>query len=133
MKKVTPRQERFAREYIIDLNGAAAARRVKVPARSAKVWASKQLALIEVQARIAELQKKIADKQEITAERVLNEIAQIAFRPIDGLGGVISCSDKTKSLEMLGKHLKLFTDKVEWLGDDSFVRILEAARQRAKS
>ena len=127
MKKLSPRQERFAREFIVDLNGTKAAHRIGVPIKSAKVWASRQLALPHVKARVAELQQKVADKQEITAERVLNGIARIAFNQRE------KANDQLKGLEMLGKHLKLFTDKVEWLGDDSFVRILEAARNRVKS
>lgn len=39
--------------------------------------------------------------------------------------------DKLKALELLGKHLKLYTDRVELSADDSFAEILKAARERS--
>lgn len=39
--------------------------------------------------------------------------------------------DKTKALELLGKHLKMFADKVEVSADGSFGEMLKAARERA--
>jgi phage terminase small subunit len=40
--------------------------------------------------------------------------------------------DKTKGLELLGKHLKMFTDKLEVGADDTFAEMLKKARERAK-
>lgn len=40
--------------------------------------------------------------------------------------------DKTKSLELLGRHLKLFTDKLEVEGDLSIAESMRKARERAK-
>jgi len=41
--------------------------------------------------------------------------------------------DKTKSLELLGKHLKLFTDRIEVEGDLSIADTMRKARERAKA
>lgn len=40
--------------------------------------------------------------------------------------------DKVKGLELLGKHLKLFTDKIEMKVDGSFADELKKARERAR-
>lgn len=44
---------------------------------------------------------------------------------------VVQFADKLKALELLGKHLKLFTDRVEHTADDSFTALLDrASRQK---
>lgn len=40
--------------------------------------------------------------------------------------------DKTKSLELLGRHLKLYTDKIEVKADLSLAETMRKARERAK-
>lgn len=45
----------------------------------------------------------------------------------------IKIHDKTRALELLGKYLKMFTDKVELDVSDSLASILKAARERSKS
>lgn len=45
----------------------------------------------------------------------------------------IKLHDKPRALEMLGRHLKLFTDKVEIDGLDRLAEELKNARQRAES
>ena len=76
---MTEKKERFCREYIIDLNGFQAMLR----AGYSKTTAAKQLARLlsepEVTARIAELKQESTQRLEITADRVLQEIARIAF------------------------------------------------------
>lgn len=52
----------------------------------------------------------------VTAKEVLSELKKIAFIDISSnevLGGIVKMSDKIKSLELLGKYLRLFTDKIE--------------------
>lgn len=133
IRKLTPRQDRFCREYVIDQNGAQAALRAGYSKKAANVRACEMLNFPHIQERIAVLQKKVNDKLEVSAARIVQELATIAFVDQTDLGKVVKCSDKINALELLGKHLKMFTDKVEWLGDDSFVKLLEAARGRVKS
>lgn len=76
------RHERFAREYLIDLNAGRAYERAGYKARgkSADEAASRLLSRnVKVQARIAELQAERAERTEITADRVLEEMALIGF------------------------------------------------------
>lgn len=173
MKKLSPIKARFAREYIVDLNGAQAWIRAGGPKRSAKERACEALADPRVAELVASFQKKITDKIDVTATRVIDELAKVAFAnmgeyispsgeipiatftvkqwaavqeyTVDLTGGGggdgerkavqrirFKLGDKLAALELLGKHLKLFTDKIEMTGDDSFVKLLEAARGRVK-
>jgi phage terminase small subunit len=73
------RDERFAREYVIDLNGEQAAIRAGYAPKSAKVTASRLLTKATVKAIIAELAKQQADKLDLKAEKVLRELSLIGF------------------------------------------------------
>lgn len=77
--KAKMKRERFAREYVIDQNGTRAAIAAGFSKRSAYNSANLMLKNAEVQTLIAELTSKQAAKLDITAERVLNEIAKLAF------------------------------------------------------
>lgn len=73
--------------------------------------------------RLNELKNKVAQKNIITAEWVLNNLKVIAERCMQSepitVNGMptgefkFDSSGANKSLELLGKHLKLFTEKVE--------------------
>lgn len=73
------RYERFAREYILDHNASRAAVAAGYSKKNPDVEGSRLLAKPLVQELIACFAKKTAAKLEITAERVLNEIAKLAF------------------------------------------------------
>lgn len=156
MTKLSDKQERFCREYLRDLNATQAAIRAGYSKRSAEMQASRLLRNDKVKKFLETNSKKIADKLEISAERVLNELAKLAFydarKMFDDDGNPIHISrlddnaaasivgvevvtrgnddhgyadimkvklaDKKGALELLGKHLKLFTDKVEHTGKD---------------
>lgn len=73
------RRERFAREYAIDQNGTRAAIAAGYKKKSAGVTASRLLKNAKVEELIAKYAGKTAAKLEITADRVLQEIAKLAF------------------------------------------------------
>lgn len=166
---LTDKQKRFCEEYLIDLNATQAAIRSGYSPKTAEQTASRLLRNVKVQEYIAKRQKELSRSTEITQERVIKELALIAFsnnadyahvvekklqveaggalvdvldkdgnpvmyrtvEPVlteelteeqkralavikkgrDGLE-VKSC-DKVKALELLGKHLGIFTDKIE--------------------
>jgi phage terminase small subunit len=76
---MTPKQKRFVAEYLIDLNAAAAAVRAGYSARTAKEQASRLLTNVNVAAAIDEGLKERFKHLEIKADRVLQEIARLAF------------------------------------------------------
>ncbi|SRR6266404_866013 len=78
---LTPKQQRFADEYIIDLNATAAYKRAgyKGQGSTAEVNASRLLSNAKVSAYLVEKRNKLQEKTCITQERVLAEYAKIAF------------------------------------------------------
>lgn len=115
MTKLTAKQERFCREYIIDLNATQAAIRAGYSKKTANRIASENLSKLDIQKKIQELQQERAERTEITQDKVLKELAGIGFAPITK--GKIRAADKTKALELLGRHLGIFTDKLQIEGD----------------
>lgn len=171
---LTDKQKRFVVEYLVDSNAAQAAIRAGFSKKTAKVKGAQLLKHPEIAAAIRKRQQKIDQKLEITAERVLQEIAKLAFsniqdftkvddngKPVldfsnvtrdqyaavqeireDATGGAgdgerkvvlrttVKLSDKTKNLELLGRHLKLFTDKVEVTGFEELAERINRIRTR---
>lgn len=115
MEKLTAKQERFCTEYIIDLNATQAAIRAGYSSKTAYSVGQRLLKNVEMQKKIQELQQERAERTEITQDRVLKELAGIGFAPITK--GKIKAADKTKALELLGRHLGMFTDKLQIEGD----------------
>lgn len=166
---LTAKQKRFCDEYLIDLNATQAAIRAGYSEKTAYRTGADNLRKPQIEEYIAKRQKELSRSTEITQERVIKELALIAFsnnadyahvvekklqveaggalvdvldkdgKPVmyrtvepvlteelteeqkralavikkgrDGLE-VKSC-DKVKALELLGKHLGIFTDKIE--------------------
>lgn len=76
---LTPKQERFAAEYLIDLNGTQAAIRAGYSPKTANEQAARLLTNVSVCKLIAERRKEHLANTGITAERVLQEVAGLAF------------------------------------------------------
>ncbi|WP_162660683.1 terminase small subunit [Tuwongella immobilis] len=76
---LTPKQERFCQEYIVDLNASAAARRAGYSHRTAGSIGEELLRKPEISARIRELKDEQARRTQITADQVLAELARIAY------------------------------------------------------
>lgn len=79
MSKLTPKQALFAAEYPIDLNATQAAIRAGYSAKTARSAGQRLLTNVDVALAIQESLKKRANKLEITAERVLDELAKLAW------------------------------------------------------
>ena len=79
MAKLNERQKRFVQEYLVDLNATAAAKRAGYSQRTAKSQGQRLLTNVDIQAAIQKRQEKLQGKLEITQERVLEELAAVAF------------------------------------------------------
>ena len=148
---MTEKQKIFADEYLIDLN-ATRAYRVAYPSvkkdETAAAAAARMLRNVKVAAYIQERMQERQKRTEITQDRVLQELAAIAFakatdyaeiknecvrikytaeldeQQVRALAGIeegkfgikVKLNDKEKALELLGRHLGMFKDKLEVSG-----------------
>ncbi|MET3512754.1 hypothetical protein ABIC63_000519 [Pseudacidovorax sp. 1753] len=79
MRRCTPKEQRFVDEYLIDLNGTQAAIRAGYSASSARQIASENLSKPYIQHAIAEARRAQQQRTRITADRVVQEIANVAL------------------------------------------------------
>ena len=81
---LSPKQQRFVAEYLIDLNGKQAAIRSGYAPKNAEIQASRLLRSGKVADAVAAAKAKQLDTAELTAARVLEEYRRIAFADIRG-------------------------------------------------
>lgn len=79
MSKLTPKQAIFIAEYLVDGNATRAATAAGFSAASAHVTGVRLLKNEKIAAAIQDGHARRAQKLEITADRVLEEIAKLAF------------------------------------------------------
>ena len=79
MNNLTPKQQRFVQEYLVDLNATQAAIRTGYSAKTAEVQGSRLLSNANIAAAVSEAQDKLAAKSGITKERWLRELELIYF------------------------------------------------------
>lgn len=76
MPVLTPKQARFAEEYVLDHNGAAAAVRAGYSARSAKQIATELLTKPDLRAAVAAQEALVAAEMAMTRQRVVGELLE---------------------------------------------------------
>lgn len=124
----TSKQALFCMEYIVDLNGTQAAIRAGYSSRTAKVQASQLLTKLNIQAAVQFLKEERAKKTEVTQEFVVNGLKATFAKcmqaiPVLDKDGIpvgnynFNASGANRSLELLGKHLGMFIEKIEPPGE----------------
>ena len=115
---LTPKQQRFVDEYIVDLNATQAYLRAgyKVSETVASVNASRLLANARVQAAIESRKQERARRTEVTQDYVI----QIIKATIERCSGEGEYDPKSilRGAELLGKHLGIFVERREVTGKD---------------
>jgi phage terminase small subunit len=81
-RPLTGKQQRFIDEYLIDLNSTQAARRAGYSPKTAAKIGSENLQKPDVQREIARRKQETAGVAGVTRERVLAELAAIAFSDV---------------------------------------------------
>lgn len=76
MPALTPKQARFAEEYVLDHNGAAAAVRAGYSARSAKQIANELLTKPDLQSAVQAQEALAAAEMSVTRQRVMRELLE---------------------------------------------------------
>jgi phage terminase small subunit len=78
-KGLTPKQARFVEEYLIDLNATQAAIRAGYSQRTARQIGEENLSKPDISAAIQSAKAARSERTHITQDRVLQELARIAF------------------------------------------------------
>jgi len=79
MPRLTPKQARFVEEYLFDLNAAQAAIRAGYRADNARSIGFENLTKPDIREAIEAAQRERSARTGITADRVVQEIARVAF------------------------------------------------------
>lgn len=109
---LTPKQQRFVSEYLLDLNATAAARRAGYSARNADKIGPRLVGQSRVAAAIAAKKAERAAKSDLTAAWVLRRLAEEADLKGDGA----THAARVRALELLAKHLGLLTEHLRLSG-----------------
>lgn len=96
------RHERFCNEYIKDLNATKAYMRTYPDAKlqTADANGSKLLGNTRLSDRVAELQEARAKRTQITQDKIIQQLANIAFAEL----GLVCTWDETKGLELINSN-----------------------------
>lgn len=122
---MTDKQERFCEEYMIDLNATQAAIRAGYSPKTANEQGSQLLAKLSIQNRIAQLQAEQSRRTGVSADRVVRELAKIAF-----VNAADLIDPKTASLKSDVSHDDLAavqSVKVKTFGEDGLEQEVKLA------
>ena len=112
MAKLTPKQKKFCKEYLVDLCATQAAIRAGYSKRTARSQGSRLLMHVDIADEIDRLGDEISAKTMVTAESVvlrLNQVAERSMRARD-------YANTNRALDLLGRTFGLYTDKHEISG-----------------
>ena len=115
--RMTDKQARFCEEYMVDLNATQAAIRAGYSPASAKTVGPRLLENVGVQKLIAQLQAEQSRRTGVSTDRVVRELAKIAF-----VNAADLIDPKTASLKSDASHDDLAavqSVKVKMLGEDA--------------
>jgi len=104
--ELTPQQKRFCEEILVDGNVTQAAIRAGYSKRSAYSTGHDNLKKPKIQKYISELKEARSLRTQVTADRILQELAKIGFAKKG-----VKTGHKLKALGMLGKHVGIFDNQ----------------------
>lgn len=125
---LNPRQERFVEEYIKDPNATQAAIRAGYSPKTAQEQSSRLLSNVMISEAIKAKRLKISEKVELSQEWVLEKLKLIVDRTTKD--DTFDPKGANKSLELIGKHIGMFSDKLKITPDERItVQIVRPVRQ----
>lgn len=120
--KLTPKQARFVFEYLIDENAEAAAVRAGYAASTKYGHVLMRMPLVK--AAIDAAQRRVLHKLELTATKTLTDIDRLSS--LAEISGEYTAA--LRGRELIGKHQRLFAEKVELSTPDGPVEFTEIRR-----
>ena len=111
---MTPRQQRFVDEYLVDLNATQAAIRAGYSARTAEQQGPRLLGNVEIAKAVQAAQQVRSDRVQITQDDVLRGLRREATLTGDGS----SHAARISAWGLIGKHLGMFVESRQQLGED---------------
>lgn len=109
-RPLTPKQAAFVDEYLVDLNATQAAIRAGYSAKTANKIGPELLGKTSISAAIQARQAERSLRVELTTDFVVNGLRKIANDENAPHGARVS------AMVALGKHLAMFTDKIQHAG-----------------
>ena len=113
MANLTPKQQRFVEEYLIDLNATQSAIRAGYSEKTAEQLGYQLLQKTSVLKAIEEAKNQVSKRTELTVDMVVNGLLKEAQDYAEGS----TQSARVSAWAHLGKHLGMFKDKIEHSGD----------------
>tara|TARA_R110001606_G_scaffold220142_1_gene368040 strand:+ start:822 stop:1214 length:393 start_codon:yes stop_codon:yes gene_type:complete len=110
--KLTDKQKFFCKEYIKDFNATRAAKASGYSEKTAGRIGGDNVQKVEIQKEIKRLMSKRIERTEISADRVVQELAKIGFSDEFNIEGFdrLDMKDKIKAIELLGRHVGAFNN-----------------------
>ena len=143
LDQLEEQQQLFVLEYMKDLNGTSAAIRANYSEKTARQQASRLLSNVNIQNAIAELKAERNERLNIDADYVIKTIVETiercsqAKQVYDKSGELVmtetpdgelapaykyDATNVLKGAELLGRHLSMFTDKVDNTSSDGSMK-----------
>lgn len=132
---LNPRQARFVSEYLVDLNGKQAAIRAGYSERSAKQTACRLLGEAAVKKAVTSAMEKRQERTGLSQDEVIQDLRELrdicmgrkkvkvmtivknsregTAEPVEVEGVMFEPSSANRALELLGRHMRMFTDKMD--------------------
>ena len=104
MAKLTQRQEKFCREYVVSYNATQAAIKAGYSEKTARSMGSENLTKPDILARVRELQEDSLKALGLSEARIVTEI----YSTYEGAKAAGNFKAALKALELLGKRAGIF-------------------------
>lgn len=119
---MTPKQQRFVEEYLVDSNATQAALRAGYSPKTANEQSARLLANVSISAAIKAAQTEIAKKLGLDAQWVLQRLKVVSDRSVQAVPVLDHEGNETgeyrfdstganRATELIGKYLSMFDEK----------------------
>lgn len=125
---ITAKQKRFVDEYLVDLNATQAAIRAGYSKKTAQEQSARLLSNVMVQQRVQDQMKAREQRTGITQDRVLQELARIAFFDIRKLYNTDGSLKRPDELDDDAAAVLSGVDVTEMGGNDGPVTFTKKAK-----